>query len=185
MSPGDAAQMIFTDSIHILINLNGYTKGSKNEIFALHPAPLQVGSNSTIAHTSIFVNDCPAYVLQVAFLGYCGTMGADYIEYMIADRTVIPNDFRRFYTEKIISMPHSYFVNDHKNSSRDVLDAVDMPTRSKYGISDVRRIHPSVALIVPHQFPFIGCFRLLQLQSTVQDRPLHIWHVDEYLEASA
>lgn len=39
---GDAAQLIFQDNIHILINLNGYTKGSRNEIFALHPAPIQV-----------------------------------------------------------------------------------------------------------------------------------------------
>ena len=39
---GDAAQLIFTDNIHILVNLNGYTKGSRNEIFALHPAPIQV-----------------------------------------------------------------------------------------------------------------------------------------------
>ncbi len=39
---GDAAQVIFNDGIHILINLNGYTKGAKNEIFALKPAPIQV-----------------------------------------------------------------------------------------------------------------------------------------------
>jgi protein O-GlcNAc transferase len=39
---GDAAQLINNDGIHILINLNGYTKGSRNEIFALQPAPLQV-----------------------------------------------------------------------------------------------------------------------------------------------
>lgn len=40
---GDAAQLINNDGVHILINLNGYTKGSRNEIFALQPAPIQVG----------------------------------------------------------------------------------------------------------------------------------------------
>jgi protein O-GlcNAc transferase len=109
----DAAQLIANDGIHILINLNGYTKGARNEIFALHPAPI-----------------------QVAYLGYCGSMGADYIEYMIADDTVIPHSLRLNYQEKIISMPHSYFVNDHKNSSRSVVDQIGMPTRSQYGLSE-------------------------------------------------
>lgn len=40
----EAAQLINSDNIHILINLNGYTKGSRNEIFALQPAPIQVMS---------------------------------------------------------------------------------------------------------------------------------------------
>lgn len=51
---------------------------------------------------------------QVSYLGFCGTLGADYVQYMIADETLIPEENRRFYTEKVIYMPHSYFVNDHK-----------------------------------------------------------------------
>lgn len=113
LSPLECAQLIYNDSIHVLINLNGYTKGSRNEIFALKPAPL-----------------------QVQYLGYCGTMGADYVDYMIADHTVIPREFQPYYTEKIIAMPHSYFVNDHRHSSRDVLHLKDMPSRSQYGISE-------------------------------------------------
>jgi protein O-GlcNAc transferase len=42
LSNGDTAQLVYNDGIHILINLNGYTKGARNELFALHPAPLQV-----------------------------------------------------------------------------------------------------------------------------------------------
>lgn len=87
----DAARVIHADHIHILVNLNGYTKGARNEIFALHPAPI-----------------------QVSYMGFCGTMGADYIEYLIADRTVIPPQLKPFYSEKIVHMPHCYFVNDHK-----------------------------------------------------------------------
>ncbi len=48
VDPTVAADRIYEDKIHILINLNGYTKGARNEIFALHPAPIQVPS--TAAH---------------------------------------------------------------------------------------------------------------------------------------
>jgi len=110
----EAAQLIHKDGIHILINLNGYTKGSRNEIFALRPAPI-----------------------QMSYLGFCGTMGADYIDYIIADNVVLPKELRVFYQEKVLAMPHSYFVNDHRQSSKQL---VDLPTgaisRSQYGISE-------------------------------------------------
>lgn len=51
---------------------------------------------------------------QVSYLGFCGTLGAEYMQYMIADETVVPPESRQFYTEKMMYMPHSYFVNDHK-----------------------------------------------------------------------
>ena len=117
---GDAAQLIHNDGVHILINLNGYTRGAKTEIFALHPAPL-----------------------QVSFLGFPGTMGAEYIEYMIADPISVPTTARQYYAEKIVQMPHTCLVNDHKQSSREVmsLDPVGNPVhksvnRARYGISE-------------------------------------------------
>lgn len=55
---------------------------------------------------------------QVSYLGFCGTLGADYMQYMIADETLVPAESRRFYTEKMMYMPHSYFVNDHKQARR-------------------------------------------------------------------
>lgn len=109
----DAAQLIHNDGIHVLINLNGYTKGNNNGIFAFKPAPI-----------------------QMQFMGFCGTMGASYIDYMIADEIVIPNQYRQYYSEKIMYMPHSYFVNDHKQSSRSVVDQSNLPTRQQYGLSD-------------------------------------------------
>ena len=96
---GDAAELIRSHRLQILVNMNGYTKGARNEIFALRPAPI-----------------------QVSFLGFCGTMGAQFMNYMIADETVIPAEFRSYYDEKLISMPHTYFVNDHKQSARFVLN---------------------------------------------------------------
>jgi protein O-GlcNAc transferase len=45
-------------------------------------------------------------------------MGASFMEYLVADKTVIPPEMRPYYTEKLILMPHSYCVNDHKQSAR-------------------------------------------------------------------
>ena len=69
-------------------------------------------------------------------MGFCGTMGADYIEYMIADNISVPSSSRQYYSEKIIAMPHSFLVNDHKQSARYMLTGDAMPTRSQYGISE-------------------------------------------------
>jgi protein O-GlcNAc transferase len=123
---GELARAVNADGIHILINLNGYTKGARNEVFALQPAPI-----------------------QASYMGYCGTMGADYIQYLIADRSVIPASSRyvcvsvvcapakcevsvvwrrrRGYTESVVYMPHCYFVNDHKQSATSVLDPEKCP----------------------------------------------------------
>ncbi|CAN0322176.1 unnamed protein product, partial [Discosporangium mesarthrocarpum] len=73
---------------------------------------------------------------QVSYLGFCGTLGADYMQYMIADHTVIPDVCRQYYDENILYMPHSYFVNDHKQSARYVLDRAQLPTRQDYGLSE-------------------------------------------------
>ncbi|TMW57793.1 hypothetical protein Poli38472_014396 [Pythium oligandrum] len=113
MNNGDAAKLIHADGIHILVNLNGYTKGARNEIFALKPAPI-----------------------QVSYMGFCGTLGADYVQYMIGDAVVVPPEHRRYFSEKIINMPHSYFVNDHKQSARDVLDVEKCPSRAHYGVPE-------------------------------------------------
>ena len=113
LQASDAAQLISNDGIHILINLNGYTKGARNEIFALHPA-----------------------ALQMSYLGFCGTLGAEYIEYMIGDNTSVPSSLRQYYSEKIIAMPHAFLVNDHKQSARYMLTGDKMPSRSQYGISE-------------------------------------------------
>nr|CCA22532.1 predicted protein putative [Albugo laibachii Nc14] len=111
VSNGEAAERILRDGIHILVNLNGYTKGARNEIFALGPAPV-----------------------QVSYMGFCGTLGAEYIQYMVGDKVVVPPENRQFFTEKIISMPHSYFCNDHKQSAREVLDVSKCPKREQYGV---------------------------------------------------
>ena len=87
---GDAADHIYKDQVDILVDLMGYTRGHRLIISAFRPAPV-----------------------QVSFLGFPGTTGADFFDYIIADRTVIPEAHKLFYSEKIIYMPHCYQVNDH------------------------------------------------------------------------
>ena len=77
--------------IDIAVDLKGFTQDSRTGIFALRAAPIQVN-----------------------YLGYPGTMGAEYIDYLIADRMLIPESSRQFYTEKIVYLPDSYQVNDAK-----------------------------------------------------------------------
>ncbi len=77
--------------IDIAVDLKGYTKDSRTGIFAARCAPI-----------------------QVSYLGYPGTMGAPYIDYLIADKTLIPEESKCHYSEKIVYMPHSYQANDSK-----------------------------------------------------------------------
>ncbi len=111
----EIAQLIHNDHIHVLINLNGYTRGARNEVFALRPAPV-----------------------QMSLLGYCGTMGADYMQYLVADNVSVPPAYRQYYSEKIIAMPHTYFVNDHRQSCGAYVDPDELKsvTRAQYGISE-------------------------------------------------
>ncbi|VVC87765.1 unnamed protein product [Leptidea sinapis] len=88
---GKAADKIYSDGIHILVNMNGYTKGARNEIFALRPAPV-----------------------QVMWLGYPGTSGASYMDYIVTDAVTSPLELASQYSEKLAYMPHTYFVGDHK-----------------------------------------------------------------------
>ena len=76
--------------IDIAIDLGGFTEGSRLGIFAMRAAPVQVN-----------------------YLGYPGTMGADFIDYIIADNTIIPPSCRKYFTEKIAYLP-SFQVNDTK-----------------------------------------------------------------------
>ena len=114
----DIAKLINSFQIHVLFNLNGYTKGARNEIFALQPAPV-----------------------QVSYMGFCGTMGSSCMQYMVTDAVACPLALASLYTEKLVHMPHSYFVNDHMQSNSEVLAMkADMPppgvTRASLGLPD-------------------------------------------------
>ena len=102
------AELAREDGIDIAIDLKGHTRGARTGIFCYRPAPI-----------------------QISYLGYPGTMGADFIDYLIADEVVIPSEFKKHYSEKIIYLPNSYQVND---SSRAISDRV--MTRSEFNLPE-------------------------------------------------
>ncbi|KAK6948719.1 hypothetical protein Daesc_010489 [Daldinia eschscholtzii] len=109
-------EQIVKDGIHILVNLNGYTRGARNEIFAARPAPI-----------------------QMSFMGFAGTLGAEWCDYILADRTAIPPSTLRpmrsntdledvfrddefsetgdwMYSENIVFCRDTFFCCDHAQS---------------------------------------------------------------------
>uniref|UniRef100_A0A803LZH9 protein O-GlcNAc transferase n=1 Tax=Chenopodium quinoa TaxID=63459 RepID=A0A803LZH9_CHEQI len=113
LSSDAIAKLINADNIQILVNLNGYTKGARNEIFAMQPAPV-----------------------QVSYMGFPGTMGASYIQYLVTDEFVSPSHLSHLYSETLVHVPNCYFVNDYKQKNRDVLDPSTKPKRSDYGLPE-------------------------------------------------
>ncbi|HNX77636.1 MAG TPA: FkbM family methyltransferase [Candidatus Rifleibacterium sp.] len=108
MRSKDIAAMIRTMEIDILVDMAGYTADSRTDIFAFHPVPIQVN-----------------------YLGYSSTMGVDYIDYIIADRYIIPEDQRQFYSEKVVYMPDTYLPTDAS-----VKISETPPPRKQYGLPE-------------------------------------------------
>jgi protein O-GlcNAc transferase len=96
ISDAEVAMKARALSIDIAVDLKGFTQDNRAGIFALRAAPLQIN-----------------------YLGYPGTMGAPYIDYLVADSTLVPAGNRQFYAEKIIGLPHSYQVNDSRRAIAD------------------------------------------------------------------
>ncbi len=85
----DIAKLLRDLELDIAVDLMGYTAHSRTGIFAYRPAPIQVN-----------------------YLGYPGTMGANFIDYLIADPILIPESRHKNYLEKIVHLPNSYMPND-------------------------------------------------------------------------
>jgi len=94
--------------VDIAIDLTGLTQYSRAGIFSYRAAPIQVN-----------------------WLGYPGTIGADFIDYIIADKNIIPESHQQFYAEKVVYLPDTYMVDDSKRvaSSRRF-------TREEYGLPE-------------------------------------------------
>ena len=91
MNDTQAAEAILANEIDILIDLNGLSKGCRPQILAHRPAPL-----------------------QITYLGVPGTTGMPWIDYIIADRYIIPEESAQYFTEKPLYMPHCFQVSDNK-----------------------------------------------------------------------
>ncbi|RVU45099.1 O-linked N-acetylglucosamine transferase, SPINDLY family protein [Rubrivivax rivuli] len=89
LSDLEAARLVRAQGIDILVNLNGFFGLARTGVFSMRAAPLQVN-----------------------YLGFPGTLGAPYIDYLIADSTVIPAAERAHYDEAVVTLPYSYQPND-------------------------------------------------------------------------
>ena len=93
LSDREAARLIAAEEIDILVNLNGYFGALRMGVFAHRPARLLVN-----------------------YLGFPGSLGADYMDYILADVEVIPPGEEQFYSEKVVRLPGSYQINDGTRS---------------------------------------------------------------------
>lgn len=109
LGAAEIAKKINELEIDILIDLGGFTQFGRTEILTFRSAPIQVN-----------------------YLGYPGTMGVDYIDYIIGDRTLIPASDERFYAEKVVCLPHSYMP--HTDKGREVADQT--MTRRDFGLPE-------------------------------------------------
>jgi predicted O-linked N-acetylglucosamine transferase (SPINDLY family) len=91
LSHREAAQCIHTDGVDILVDLKGYTHHARPAISAYRPAPL-----------------------QVSYLGFPATMGADFIDYIMVDAFVVPESQQPFFSERLVQLPGCYQVNDRR-----------------------------------------------------------------------
>jgi predicted O-linked N-acetylglucosamine transferase (SPINDLY family) len=108
MPPLQVARLMRELEIDIAVDLGAYTADSHPEILAQRPAPIQVN-----------------------YLGYCGSMGVDSMDYLIADRNVIPREHWPYYTEKIVYLPDAYLPTD---GSIDIPE--QMPSRAEHGLPE-------------------------------------------------
>ena len=107
LDDAQAAQLLRAREIDIAVDLKGHTEGARPGILAHRPCPVQVN-----------------------YLGYPGTIGAPWLDYILADTIVLPLSDQPFYSEKIIHLPHCYQVND---SSR--VMAENTPSRAEAGLT--------------------------------------------------
>jgi predicted O-linked N-acetylglucosamine transferase (SPINDLY family) len=89
MGDREIARLLRDLEIDIAVDLNGLTDASRPNVFAQRPVPV-----------------------HVSYLGFAGTLGQDYCDYMIADRFVIPEAAQVHYAEKVVYLPDTFMVND-------------------------------------------------------------------------
>ncbi len=108
MDDDDAARYVRGLGLDIAVDLKGHTQDNRIGLFQRRVAPI-----------------------QVSYLGFPGTLGAPFMDYILADHTLIPDDLKCYYDEKVIRVPGSYQAND---SSR--IMELPVPSRASLGLPD-------------------------------------------------
>jgi protein O-GlcNAc transferase len=93
----EVAERIQADHVDILVDLKGYTHQARPAILAYRPAPV-----------------------QVSYLGYPATMGADFVDYIIVDPVVAPSGQQPFFSERLVHLPCSFQANDRRREVADI-----------------------------------------------------------------
>jgi len=109
----EIARMLRAFEVDVLIDLSGYTAGTRLEVLAERVAPV-----------------------QMTYLGYPGTLGLPYVDYLIADRVVIPEESRKYYSEKVLYLPGCYLPRD----KIDVPESLT-PTKESLGLEKFERVY--------------------------------------------
>jgi len=104
----EVAQILYDMRIDIAVDLMGHTRGGRMDVFGHRPVPV-----------------------QVSYLGYPGTTGAPYIDYVLADEFVIPRESREFYSEQVAYLPDTFQANDDRRPV-----PASAPSRSEAGLPD-------------------------------------------------
>jgi protein O-GlcNAc transferase len=102
------ARRIREDGVEVLIDLNGYTTHARSEVLALKPAPV-----------------------QASWLGYLGTLGAPWYDYLITDRFACPPESQAFFSERLLYLPDCYCPSDTRR-----VVANETPSRAACGLPD-------------------------------------------------
>jgi predicted O-linked N-acetylglucosamine transferase (SPINDLY family) len=107
-SDREVAALLSELAVDIVVDLAGHTENARMGMLAYRPAPI-----------------------QMSYFGYPGTTGAEFIDYVLADRVVLPFDQQPFFSEKIVHLPDSYQANDSKRRAAEIA-----PTRADIGLPE-------------------------------------------------
>jgi len=118
VSGKEGAEIIRKLDLDVLVELNGHTAGSRLDILAHRPAPV-----------------------QITYLGYPGSMGSAFIDYVVADKYCIRPSDTHYYTEPILLMPHCYQVNSFRHAYANVDGRDKQELRREYGIPDDKVVY--------------------------------------------
>jgi len=109
----EIARLLRAFEVDVLIDLSGYTAGTRLEVLAERVAPV-----------------------QMTYLGYPGTLGVPYVDYLIADRVVIPEESRKYYSEEVLYLPGCYLPRDKIDVPEELT-----PTKESLGLEKFERVY--------------------------------------------
>jgi len=122
LSDESAANLIKENDVDILIELNGHTGKSRLGVCSYRPAPI-----------------------QISYLGYTGTTGANFIDYIILDKISVPPTEKNNFSENIIYLPHTFLINDYSNSEID-----NKKERNSYNLPENQTVF--CCFCAPHKY---------------------------------